>query len=136
MARGSEDRGDFEDLGRGQDGGAGGGEQRSVDLGGLTHAEVGLDPGEDSGFGGRGLPAADLIVVGAGFDLVGERAAAGGAAECGEAIDDLGEFEDGDAFGVHYSPPSACGLSPREGGREGSVALHEGGDISDAPGVL
>ena len=101
VSRGAQEDGDFEDLAGGQDRASGSGEQVGGDVGRLTHAEVGLEPAERPRLGGRGESAANLVHVGAGRELHGEFASAGRSAEAGEALDDLGELEDGDALGVH-----------------------------------
>ena len=144
VSGGAEEDGDFEDVAGGQDGASGGGEEVGGDVGGLSHVEVRLEPSQRSRFGGGGEAAADLIGVGAGRELLGEVAAAGGAAEVGEALDDLGELEDGDALGVHLISPLCprikCGAGLRhlfpEEGRNGMCDFDQGRDITDAPGVL
>ena len=101
VSRGAQEDGDLEDLTGGQDRASGSGEQVGGDVGRLTHAEVRLEPAQRPRLGGRGESAADLVDIGAGRELRGEFASAGRSAEAGESLDDLGEFEDGDALGVH-----------------------------------
>ena len=101
MPRSAQENGDFEDVRCREDGSARGGQQGLFDCRGLSHVEVGLEPGERFRLGGGSQAAADLFGVRAGSELEGKVAAAGRSAEVGEALDDLGELEDGDALGVH-----------------------------------
>ena len=106
VSGGAQEDGDFENVRRGQDCSAGCGEQAVVDVGRLSHVEVRLESSEGASLGSGCEPTADFVDVGAGRKVSCERLRSGGTAEVGESVDDLGEFEDGDALGVHDQLPS------------------------------